>query len=117
MGKLLEGKRALIMGVADKHSIAWGIAERLHAHGAQLAFSYQWEPKGRLERNVRDLVASLDGAPDCLMVPCDVTDDESIEHAFEAVGERWGALDTLVHAIAYGDGDQRLLAQRRLPRR
>jgi enoyl-[acyl-carrier protein] reductase I len=103
--KLLAGKRVLIMGVADKHSIAWGIAERMHAHGAELAFSYQWEPKGRLERNLRDLVSTLDGANDPLMVACDVTDDESISQAFRAVNDRWGKLDALVHAIAFADRD------------
>ena len=103
--KLLEGKRAFIMGVADKHSIAWGIAQQMHAHGAELAFSYQWEPKGRLERNLRELVTTLEGAEDSLMVPCDVTDDESIERAFAAVSKQWGTLDALVHAIAYADRD------------
>ncbi len=103
--KLLEGKRAFIMGVADKHSIAWGIAQQMHAHGAELAFSYQWEPKGRLERNLRELVTTLEGAEDSLMVPCDVTDDDSIAHAFQAVQERSDKLDALVHAIAYADRD------------
>lgn len=99
--RILEGKRVLIMGVADKHSIAWGIAQQMHAHGAQLAFSFQDEPRGRLERNLRDLVSTLNGANDPLMVPCDVTDDASIDRAFSAVSDRWGALDCLVHAIAY----------------
>jgi enoyl-[acyl-carrier protein] reductase I len=103
--RLLEGKRVLIMGVADKHSIAWGIARQMHAHGAQLAFSFQDEPRGRLERNLRDLVSTLDGADDPLMVPCDVTDDASIDRAFSAVADRWGALDGLVHAIAYAHRD------------
>jgi enoyl-[acyl-carrier protein] reductase I len=103
--RLLAGKKALIMGVADKHSIAWGIARAMHAHGAGLAFTYQEEPKGRIERNVRDLVATLEGAEDSLMVPCDVADDASIESLFGRVGSAWRGLDVLVHAIAFADRD------------
>jgi enoyl-[acyl-carrier protein] reductase I len=100
---LLSGKRALIMGVADKHSLAWGIAERMHAHGAQLAFTFQQEPKGRLERNLRDLTATLGGS--FPMFPCDVTDDTNIDDAFGALQREWGGLDAVVHAIAYADRD------------
>ena len=74
---LLAGKKALIMGVADKHSIAWGIAQAMHGQGASLAFTYQEEPKGRLERNVRKLVATLGNPEDFLLYPCDVTDDST----------------------------------------
>lgn len=102
---LLAGKKALIMGVADKHSIAWGIAEAMHAHGASLAFTYQEEPKGRLERNVRDLVATLDGADGTPLLPCDVTSDSSIASLFDRIGSAWGQLDTLVHCIAFADRD------------
>jgi enoyl-[acyl-carrier protein] reductase I len=102
---ILQGKRVLVMGVADKHSIAWGIARQMHAHGAELGFTYQQEPKGRLERNLRDLVGTLGKAEDFLTLPCDVTDDAAIDEAFAAVGKRWGSLDALVHAIAYADRD------------
>jgi enoyl-[acyl-carrier protein] reductase I len=105
MTALLSGKRALIMGVADKHSLAWGIAERMHAHGAEIAFTFQQEPKGRLERNVRELAATLGNPEDFPMFPCDVTDDDGIEDAFSAIRREWGGLDALVHAIAYADRD------------
>jgi enoyl-[acyl-carrier protein] reductase I len=99
-GRLLEGKRALIMGVADKHSIAWGIAEAMHEHGAELAFTYQEEPKGRIERNVRELVATL-GASEPRVFACDVTDDASIEKVVSRLGASWDSVDSLVHCIAY----------------
>jgi enoyl-[acyl-carrier protein] reductase I len=104
-GGLLSGKRALIMGVADKHSIAWGIASQMHAHGAKLAFTYQEEPRGRLERNARELVKTLGPVDDFLLMPCDVGEDESIERAFGKLQEHWGGLDCLVHAIAYAHRD------------
>jgi enoyl-[acyl-carrier protein] reductase I len=100
---LLTGKRALIMGVADRHSIAWGIAQQLHAHGARLAFTYIEEPKGRLERNVRELAATLDG--DFPMFPCDVTDDDAITATFDGLREAWGGLDIVAHCVAYADRD------------
>ncbi len=102
---LLTGKRALIMGVADRHSIAWGIAQQMHAQGAQLAFTYQPEEKGRLERNVRDLASTLGDPGSFLMLPCDVTDDDAIAGAFTTIEKQWGSLDALVHAIAYADRD------------
>lgn len=101
---LLTGKRALIMGVADKHSLAWGIAQQLHAHGAQLAFTYLPEEKGRFERNLRELVAAL-GPEEFPMFPCEVTNDDSIARAFDSVRSTWGGLDVLSHCIAYADRD------------
>jgi len=100
-GRLLEGKRALIMGVADRHSIAWGIAEAMHDHGAQLAFTFQEEPKGRIERNVRGLVSSLGAPREPPMFPCDVTDDASIEKVVAQLGKSWDGVDAVVHCIAY----------------
>ena len=95
MTKLLEGKRVVIMGVANKRSIAWAIAQSLHNHGAELAFTYQGE---RLERRVRELVeAEMPGSP---MFECDVTSDEQVRSAFDKIGEVWGRLDGLVHCIA-----------------
>ena len=95
----LEGKRALITGVASKRSIAWGIAQAMHREGAELAFTYQ---NDRLESRVRELAAQLDS--DFLM-PLDVADDSQIEAVATAVGERWGSIDILVHAIAHAPRD------------
>ena len=104
-GGLLAGKKALIMGVADKHSIAWGIAQAMHAQGASLAFTYQEEPKGRIERNVRELVSTLGSPDDFLLFPCDVTDDSAIEALFRNIAARWKGLDALAHCIAFADRD------------
>jgi enoyl-[acyl-carrier protein] reductase I len=95
----MQGKRGLIMGVANEKSIAWGIACQLAAQGAQLAFTYQGEA---LEKRVRPLAASL-GADPTLVIPADVTDDASMDAAFAALGGAWGSMDFLVHAIAYAD--------------
>ena len=103
MNGLLKGKRALIMGVADKHSIAWGIAREMHRAGASLAFTFQPEPKGRLERNVRKLLSELGNPGDFPMTACDVVSDDDIKNAFRVSAEALGGLDTLVHAIAYAD--------------
>ena len=92
---LLEGKRALIFGVANDHSIAWGIAQALHAHGATVGFS---SVASLLERRVRPLASSL-GAD--FVEPCDVQDDAQIAAVFERWRERHGSLDILVHALAY----------------
>ena len=92
---LLAGKTGLILGVANRRSIAWGIARALSEAGARLAFSYQGE---RIEQGVRELAATL---PDSLVLPCDVTDDGQIDALFQGVEEAFGGLDLLVHAIAY----------------
>ncbi len=92
--RLLEGKRALVAGVANKRSIAWAIAQALHGAGAELAFTYQGE---RLEGSVRKLAAEV-GSDD--VIECDVSDDASIDRAFAAVADG-GGLDILVHSIAY----------------
>ncbi len=100
MTKLMEGKRVLIMGVANKRSIAWAIARSLHSHGAELAFTYQGE---RLERRVRELVdAEMPGSP---LIECDVTSDEQVRAAFDKIGEVWGRLDGLVHCIAFAKAE------------
>ena len=97
---LMAGKRGLIMGVANDRSIAWGIASNVHAHGAELAFTYQGGP---LEKRVRPLAASVGSD---IVMPCDVTDDDSIDAVFEEIEARWGGLDFLVHAIAYSDKEE-----------
>ena len=96
-GDLMKGKRGLVMGVANDHSIAWGIAKQLAYQGAELAFTYQGEA---LEKRVRPLAESV-GAT--LMVPADVTDDASMDRAFAEIASKWGKLDFLVHAIAFAD--------------
>ncbi len=97
---LMAGKRGLIMGVANERSIAWGIASAAHGQGAELAFTYQGDALGK---RVRPLAASLDSE---LVLPCDVADDADIDATFAAIGEKWGSLDFLVHAIAYSDKEE-----------
>ena len=97
MQRLLDGKRGLVMGVANDHSIAWGIARTLAAHGAGLAFTYQGEALGR---RVVPLAATLGSD---LVVPCDVEDEASVAAVFERLGAEWGGLDFLVHAIGFSD--------------
>ena len=97
MPDLMQGKRGLIMGVANDHSIAWGIAQMLAKHGAELAFTYQGEALGK---RVKPLAASV--GSDFLM-PCDVEDIASVDAAFAALKQKWGKLDFLVHAVAFSD--------------
>ena len=96
----MAGKKGLIMGVANDHSIAWGIATALHRHGAELAFTYQ---SSAFERRLRPLAESLGAGP---VLACDVTEEAAIDAAFAALGERWGGLDFVVHAIAYSDKEE-----------
>ncbi len=102
MAKLLmEGKRGLIMGLANDKSIAWGIAQALNEQGAQLAISYQNEA---LEKRVQPLAAQLDKEP--LLIKCDVSDSESMVSCFKELEAKWGKIDFLVHAIAFSDRNQ-----------
>src|SRR5262252_10807747 len=100
MPDLMQGKRGLIMGVANDHSIAWGIAKTLAAHGAKLAFTYQGEALGK---RVKPLAASVNAD---LVLPCDVEDIATLDAVFADLGRIWGALDFLVHAIAFSDKTQ-----------
>jgi len=100
MTPLMQGKRGLIMGVANDHSIGWGIARTLAAHGAMLAFSYQGEALGR---RVMPLAKSVGSD---LVLPCDVEDTASVDGLFVALAEKWGSLDFLVHAIAFSDKNE-----------
>lgn len=100
MSGLMAGKRGLIMGVANDRSIAWGIAKALHAQGAELAFTYQGEA---LERRVKPLAEKL-GAE--ILVPCDVTDDASVDETFDVLAKKWGKIDFVVHAIAFSDKNE-----------
>ncbi|MGH2500446.1 MAG: enoyl-ACP reductase FabI [Candidatus Limnocylindria bacterium] len=95
---LLEGKRALVMGVGNKRSIAWGIATAFQREGAELAFSYAIE---RLRENVVELVGTLPNAASVPVLPCDVAKQEEIDALFARIAERWGRLDILVHSIGY----------------
>lgn len=97
MTGLMSGKRGLVMGVANDHSIAWGIARVLHQHGAELAFTYQGENFGRRVKPLADSVGAE------LLLPADVQDDATLDAAFAEIGEKWGRLDFLIHAIAYSD--------------
>ena len=100
MQDLMKGKRGLIMGVANDHSIAWGIAKALHAQGAELAFTYQGEALGQ---RVKPLAQSL-GLD--LVLPCDVENIASVDEVFETLRAKWGHLDFLVHAIAFSDKNE-----------
>ena len=97
---LMSGKRGLVMGVANDHSIAWGIAQALAAQGAELAFTYQGEALGR---RVRPLAESLGSR---LSLPCDVEDVASLDAVFAALEEKWGRLDFVVHCIGFSDRNE-----------
>jgi enoyl-[acyl-carrier protein] reductase I len=100
MQDLMKGKRGLVMGVANDHSIAWGIAKRLAGQGAELAFTYQGEAFGR---RVKPLAESL-GAD--LVLPCDVEDTASLDTVFAGIEDKWGGMDFLVHAIGFSDKNE-----------
>lgn len=99
-GDLMKGKRGVVMGVANKNSIAWGISQQLAAQGADLAFTYQGES---LERRVRPLVESLDMD---FMIEADVTNDAGMDAAFQTIKDKWGKIDFLVHSIAFAGKDE-----------
>lgn len=99
-GNLMKNKRGVIMGVANDRSIAWGIASKLFEQGAELAFTYQGEA---LEKRVRPLAESVNSK---LIVPCDVTDQASIEATFNEIEKKMGKIDFLVHAIAFSDKNE-----------
>ena len=100
MAPLMKGKRGLIMGVANDHSIAWGIAQAVANAGAEIAFTYQGDA---LKKRVVPLAASVGSD---IVLPCDVTDSESIDAVFSDLEKRWGKLDFLVHAIAFSKREE-----------
>jgi len=100
MNGLMNGKRGLIMGVANNHSIAWGISKALAAQGAELAFTYQGEALGK---RVKPLAAELNSE---FLLPCDVEDIASVDAVIAAIKERWGELDFIVHAIGFSDKNE-----------
>ena len=97
---LLEGKKALIVGVASNRSIAWGIAQAMRREGAELAFTYQ---NDKLKERVRKFAAELDSG---IALPCEVSDEGAIRAVFERLGDHWTALDILVHSVAYAPREQ-----------
>ncbi len=99
-GKLMQGKRGLVMGVANDHSIAWGIARVLAGHGAEIAFSYQGDAQAK---RLKPLAASIGSK---IVVPADVEDDQSLDTTFRTIKSEWGHLDFVVHAIAGSDKNE-----------
>jgi enoyl-[acyl-carrier protein] reductase I len=99
-GLFMKGKRGLIMGVANERSIAWGMAKAVHEQGAELAFTYQGDA---LEKRVRPLA---EGIGSDIILPCDVTDESSIDSAFSELEKKWGKIDFVVHAIAFSDKNE-----------
>jgi enoyl-[acyl-carrier protein] reductase I len=100
MTDLMKGKRGLVMGVANDHSIAWGIARTLAAHGAELAFTYQGEALGRRVKPLAESVKSK------IILPCDVEDIDSVDAVFAELKKQWGTMDFLVHAIGFSDKNE-----------
>ncbi len=96
----MNGKRGLIMGLANDRSLAWGIAQKLHAEGAELAFSFQGEA---MEKRVRPLAASLGSD---FLIDCDVSDMAALDATFETLGSRWPTIDFVVHAIGFSDKNE-----------
>ncbi|HEY1780615.1 MAG TPA: enoyl-ACP reductase FabI [Roseiarcus sp.] len=99
-GSLMRGKRGLVMGVANDHSIAWGIAKAVASQGAELAFTFQ---NAALGKRVKPLAESLGAS---LILPCEVENLDEVDETFAAIGESWGNLDFLVHCIAYSDRNE-----------
>src|SRR5246500_3040185 len=97
---LMHGKRGLVMGVANDHSIAWGIAQALAAQGAELAFTYQGEALGKRVLPLAESPGSK------LALPCDVEDLQSVDATFAALDEAWGGLDFVVHCIGFSDRNE-----------
>ena len=97
---LMQGKRGLIMGVANDHSIAWGIAQMLARHGAELAFTYQGDALAKRVKPLAEQVGSK------LVMPCDVEDIASVDAVFDGLKSQWGSMDFLVHAVAFSDKNE-----------
>lgn len=100
MDGLMQGKRGLVMGVANDHSIAWGISKKLAAQGAELAFTYQGEAFGRRVKPLAEQVGAS------LVLPCDVEDSASVDATFDAIKDAWGSIDFVVHAIGFSDRNE-----------
>jgi len=98
----LTGKNALVTGIANNRSIAWGIAQQLHQGGANLGITYLPDEKGRMERKVAELVEPLNPS---LYLPCNVQNDTQIDEIFATIKEKWGRLDILIHCLAFANKD------------
>ncbi len=98
----LNGKNALVTGIANNRSIAWGIAQQLHQAGANLGVTYLPDEKGRFEKKVGELVAPLNPS---LFLPCNVQDDSQVQAVFDSIEQKWGRLDILIHCLAFAGKD------------
>lgn len=98
----LTGKNALVTGIANNRSIAWGIAQQLHKAGANLGITYLPDEKGKLEKKVQDLVEPLSPS---LFLPCNVQDDDQVSAVFDTIKDKWGKLDILIHCLAFASRD------------
>jgi enoyl-[acyl-carrier protein] reductase I len=98
----LTGKNALVTGIANNRSIAWGIAQQLHAAGANLGITYLPDEKGKMEGKVKDLVDPLNPS---LFLPCNVQDEAQVSEVFSTIGKEWGKLDILIHCLAFANRD------------
>ncbi|MBE9075917.1 enoyl-ACP reductase FabI [Romeria aff. gracilis LEGE 07310] len=98
----LTGKHALVTGIANNRSIAWGIAQQLHAAGADIGVTYLPDQRGRMEKKVRELTEPLSPS---LFLPCNVQDEGQVRATFAAVQEKWGRLDVLIHCLAFAKRD------------
>jgi enoyl-[acyl-carrier protein] reductase I len=98
--QIMQGKKGLIMGVANDHSIAWGMAKTLHDHGAELAFTYQGDAFGKRVKPLAESVGSK------IVIDCDAQKESDLDNVFAALKKEWGSLDFVVHAIAYSDKNE-----------
>jgi enoyl-[acyl-carrier protein] reductase I len=98
----LTGKNALVTGIANNRSIAWGIAQQLHGAGANLGVTYLPDDKGKMEKKVKDLVDPLNPS---LFLPCNVQDEAQVESVFSSIKDQWGKLDILIHCLAFANRD------------
>ena len=96
----LSGKNALVTGIANNKSIAWGIAQQLHAAGANIGITYLPDEKGKMERKVAELVEPLNPS---IYLPLNVQDDAQIDQSFAEIGEKWGRIDILIHCLAFAN--------------
>ena len=100
MNDVMKNKKGIIFCLANDHSIAWGIAKALHEQGAEMAFTYMGEA---LEKRVRTLAESLDSD---IILPCNVTDSQSLDNLFSEIEKKWGKIDFVVHAVAFSDKNE-----------